>query len=73
MATPTRATKIILNIIGILTIAFWGIMTLTFASISLAAFISIFTGAGAVGVLGALGGAAIAWITGSLMHDTIKG
>ena len=72
METPSRATKIILNIIGLLTIAFWGIMTLIFAFISLAAFIGIFTGDGAVGVFGALGGAALAWITGSLVHNTLK-
>lgn len=72
METPSRATKIVLNIIGLLTIAFWGIMTLIFAFISLAAFIGIFTGDGAVGVFGCLGGAALAWITGSLMHDTLK-
>ena len=72
MDTPSRATKIVLNIIGLLTIAFWGIMTLIFAFISLAAFIGIFTGDGAVGVFGALGGAALAWITGSLVHNTLK-
>ncbi len=72
METPSRATKIVLNIIGLLTIAFWGIMTLIFAFISLAAFIGIFTGDGAVGVFGALGGAALAWITGSLVHNTLK-
>lgn len=72
METPSRATKIVLNIIGLLTIAFWGLMTLIFAFISLAAFISIFTGDGAVGVFGCLGGAALAWITGSLAHDTLK-
>lgn len=72
METPSRATKIVLNIIGLLTIAFWGIMTLIFAFISLAAFIGIFTGDGAVGVFGALGGAALAWITGSLVQNTLK-
>lgn len=72
METPSRATKIVLNIIGLLTIAFWGIMTLIFAFISLAAFIGIFTGDGAIGVFGCLGGAALAWITGSLIHDTLK-
>lgn len=72
METPSRATKLVLNIIGLLTIAFWGIMTLIFAFISLAAFIGIFTGDGAVGVFGALGGAALAWITGSLVHNTLK-
>lgn len=72
METPSRATKIVLNIIGLLTIAFWGIMTLIFAFISLAAFIGIFTGDGAIGVFGCLGGAALAWITGSLVHDTLK-
>ena len=72
METPSRATKIVLNIIGLLTIAFWGIMTLIFAFISLAAFIGIFTGDGAVGVFGALGGAALAWITGSLVHNPLK-
>ena len=72
METPSRATKIVLNIIGLLTIAFWGIMTLIFAFISLAAFIGIFTGDGAVGVFGCLGGAALAWITGSLVHNTLK-
>lgn len=72
METPSRATKIVLNIIGLLTIAFWGIMTLIFAFLSLAAFIGIFTGDGAIGVFGCLGGAALAWITGSLVHDTLK-
>lgn len=72
METPSRATKIVLNIIGLLTIAFWGIMTLIFAFISLAAFIGIFTGDGAVGVFGAFGGAALAWITGSLVRNTLK-
>lgn len=72
MQTPSRATKILLNTIGILTIAFWGIMTLMFAFISLSAFICIFTGDGAIGVFGALGGAALAWLTGSIMHDILK-
>ena len=72
MDTPSRATKILLNTIGTLTIAFWGIMTLMFAFISLCAFIGIFTGDGAIGVFGCLGGAALAWITGSLVHDTLK-
>ena len=72
METPSRATKIVLNIIGLLTIAFWGIMTLIFAFISLAAFISIFTGDGAVGVFGCLGGAALAWLTGGIIYDTLK-
>lgn len=72
METPSRATKIVLNIIGLLTVAFLSIMTLIFAFISLAAFIGIFTGDGAVGVFGALGGAALAWITGSLVHNTLK-
>lgn len=72
METPSRATKIVLNIIGLLTIAFLSIMTLMFAFISLAAFIGIFTGDGAVGMFGTLGGAALAWITGSLVHDTLK-
>lgn len=72
METPSRATKIVLNIIGLLTVAFLSIMTLIFAFISLAAFIGIFTGDGAVGVFGALGGAALAWLTGCFMHDTLK-
>lgn len=72
METPSRATKIVLNIIGLLTIAFWGIMTLIFAFISLAAFISIFTGDGAVGVFGCLGGAALAWLTGGIIYDTLR-
>lgn len=72
METPSRATKIVLNIIGLLTVAFLSIMTLMFAFISLAAFIGIFTGDGAVGIFGCLGGAALAWITGSLVHDTLK-
>lgn len=72
METPSRATKIVLNIIGLLTIAFWGIMTLIFAFISLAAFIGIFTGDGAIGVFGALGGAALAWITGGIVCATLK-
>ncbi|MEE1541629.1 MAG: hypothetical protein UF067_04095 [Paludibacteraceae bacterium] len=72
METPSRATKIVLYIIGLLTIAFWGIMTLIFAFISLAAFISIFTGDGAVGVFGCLGGAALAWLTGGIIYDTLK-
>ena len=72
METPSRATKIVLNIIGLLTIAFWGIMTLMFAFISLCAFIGIFTGDGAIGVFGCLGGAALAWLTGAIIHDTLK-
>ena len=72
MDTPSRATKILLNTIGALTIAFWGIMTLMFAFISLCAFIGIFTGDGAIGVFGALGGAAMAWLTGSIVHATLK-
>lgn len=72
MQTPSRATKIILNIIGVLTLAFLSIMALIFAFISLAAFIGIFTGDGAIGVFGTLGGAAMAWLTGSIVHDTLK-
>ena len=72
MDTPSRATKILLNSIGVLTIAFWGIMTLMFAFISLAAFIGIFTGDGAIGVFGCLGGAALAWLTGGIIYDTLK-
>jgi hypothetical protein len=72
MDTPSRATKILLNTIGVLTIAFWGIMTLMFAFISLCAFIGIFTGDGAIGVFGCLGGAALAWLTGAIIHDTLK-
>ena len=73
MQTPSRATKIILNIIGVLTLAFLSIMALIFAFISLAAFIGIFTGDGAIGVFGCLGGAALASLTGGLIHDIIKG
>ena len=73
METPSRATKIILEIIGLLTIGFLGIMTLIFAFISLAAFIGIFTGDGAIGVFGCLGGAALASLTGGLIHEIIKG
>lgn len=72
MNTPSRATKSLLNIIGVLTIAFWGIMTLMFAFISLAAFIGIFTGDGAIGVFGAIGGAALAWLTGRIIYNTLK-
>jgi hypothetical protein len=72
MDTPSRATKILLNTIGALTIAFWGIMTLMFAYISLAAFIGIFTGDGTFGVFGCLGGAALAWLTGGIMYNTLK-
>ena len=72
METPSRATKIFLNITGILTIAFLSIMALMFAFISLAAFIGIFTGDGAIGVFGCLGGAALAWLTGSSVRDILK-
>ena len=72
METPSRATKIFLNITGILTIAFLSIMALMFAFISLAAFIGIFTGDGAIGVFGCLGGAALAWLTGGIVRDTLK-
>lgn len=72
MDTTSRATKILLNTIGVLTIAFWGIMTLMFAFISLAGFIGIFTGDGAIGVFGCLGGAALAWLTGGIIYDTLK-
>ena len=72
MDTPTRATKILLNTIGVLTIAFLSLMALMFAFISLAAFIGIFTGDGAIGVFGCLGGAALAWLTGGIVRDTLK-
>ncbi len=72
MDTPSRATKILLNTIGVLTIAFLSIMALMFAFIGLAAFIGIFTGDGAIGVFGCLGGAALAWLTGRIIYDTLK-
>ena len=72
MDTPSRATKILLNTIGVLTIAFLSLMALMFAFISLAAFIGIFTGDGAIGVFGCLGGAALAWLTGGIVRDTLK-
>lgn len=72
MDTPSRATKILLNIIGALTIAFLSTMALMFAFISLCAFIGIFTGDGAIGVFGCLGGAALAWLTGGIIYDTFK-
>lgn len=72
METPSRVTKILLNTIGFLTIVFLSLMALMFAFISLAAFIGIFTGDGAVGVFGCLGGAAMAWITGGIVLDTLK-
>lgn len=72
METPSRATKVLLNIIGVLTIAFLSLMALMFAFISLAAFIGIFTGDGAIGVFGCLGGAALAWLTGGIVRDTLK-
>ena len=72
MDTPSRATKILLNTIGVLTIAFLSLMALMFAFISLAAFIGIFTGDGAIGVFGCLGGAALAWLTGGIVRDILK-
>lgn len=72
METPSRATKILLNIIGVLTIAFLSLMALMSAFISIAAFIGIFTGDGAAGVFGCLGGAAVAWLTGGKVLDTLK-
>ena len=72
METPSRATKIILDIIGALTIAFLCIMTVMFAFISFAAFIGIFTGDGAVGIFGTLGGAALAYITGGIVRNNLK-
>ena len=72
MDTPSRATKIFLNTIGVMTIAFLSIMTLMFAFISLSAFIGIFTGAGAIGIFGTLGGATLAWVTGGIVLDTLK-
>lgn len=72
MDTPSRATKILLNTIGALTIAFLSIMALMFAFISLCAFIGIFTGDGAIGVFGCLGGATLAWLTGGIIYDTLK-
>lgn len=72
MDTPSRATKILLNTIGALTIAFLSIMALMFAFISLCAFIGIFTGDGAIGIFGCLGGAALAWLTGGIIYDTLK-
>lgn len=72
MKAPSKATKLLLNFLGILTIAFWGVMTIMFAFISLAAFIGIFTGDGAIGVFGCLGGASLAWLTGRIIYDTIK-
>lgn len=73
MNTPSRPTKILLNTIGVLTIAFLSIMTLLSAFIGLSAFIRIFTeDAGAIGVFGCLGGAAMAWMTGSIVRDILK-
>ena len=72
MERPSRATKILINTIGVLTIAFLSLMTLMFAFTSLAAFIGIFTGDGAIGVFGCLGGAALAWLTGGIVRDTLK-
>lgn len=73
METPSRATKIFLNITGTLTIAFLSVMALMFAFIGLSAFICIFTeDAGAIGLIGALGGAALAWLTGSIVRDILK-
>lgn len=72
METPSKATKILLNTIGVLTTAFLSLMALMFAFISLAAFIGIFTGDGAIGVFGCLGGAALAWLTGGIARDTLK-
>ena len=72
MDTPSRATKTLLNTIGVLTIAFLSLMALMFAFISLAAFIGIFTGDGAIGVFGCLGGAALTWLTGGIVRDTLK-
>ena len=73
METPSRATKILLNITGILAIAFLSIMALMSAFIGLSAFICIFTeDVGAIGLIGAFGGAALAWLTGSVVRDTLK-
>ena len=74
MDTLSRTTKIFLTIAGIFTIIFLGIMSLMFAFISFAALVDMFSadGAGVIGIFGVLGGAALSWITGKIIYDTLK-
>ena len=74
MDTPSRTTRIFLTITGILTLMFLGIMSLMFAFISFAALVSMFSadGPGVIGIFGVLGGAALSWITGKIIRDTLK-
>lgn len=73
MNTPPKTTRALLTFVGLLTIAFLGALTLAFAFLSLGALVSIFTeGAGAVGIIGALASAALAWITGQVICDIIR-
>ena len=74
MDTPSKTTQIFLTITGVMTLLFLGLMSLTFAFISFAALVDMFTpdGAGVIGLFGVLGGAALSWITGSIIHDTLK-
>lgn len=74
MDTPSKTTRIFLTITGVMTLLFLGLMSLTFAFISFAALVDMFTpdGAGVIGLFGVLGGAALSWITGSIIYDTLK-
>ena len=74
MDTLSRTTKIFLTITGVFTIIFLGIMSLMFAFISFAALVDMFSadGAGVIGIFGVLGGAALSWLTGKIIYDTLK-
>lgn len=74
MDTPSRTTRIFLTITGVLTLIFLGIMSLMFAFISFTALVSMFSAdsPGVIGIFGVLGGAALSWITGKIIHDTLK-
>lgn len=74
MDTLSRTTKIFLTITGVLTLIFLGIMSLMFAFISFAALVDMFSadGAGVIGIFGVLGGAALSWLTGKIIYDTLK-
>lgn len=74
MDTLSRTTKLFLTITGVLTLIFLGIMSLMFAFISFAALVDMFSadGAGVIGIFGVLGGAALSWLTGKIIYDTLK-
>lgn len=74
MDTPSRTTRIFLSITGVLTLIFLGIMSLMFAFLGVASLVNMLTtdGAGVIGIFGVLGGAALSWLTGKIIYDTLK-